>query len=162
MEAFWRYRSTSSCDQHDKNSTNRSSYHNVCLESCGHSGMALPPCHCLCQFFVANDELSCQLYQRSADMGLGVPFNIASYALLTYMIAHVTGLKPGEFIHTLGDSHVYLNHEEALLEQLKREPRPFPKMIIKRKVENIEDFKVEDFELVGYNPHPKLSMPMAV
>nr|CAI5855914.1 unnamed protein product [Callosobruchus analis] len=96
--------------------------------------MALPPCHCLCQFFVANDELSCQLYQRSADMGLGVPFNIASYALLTYMIAHVTGLKPGEFIHTLGDSHVYLNHKEALMEQLKREPRPFPKLIIKRKV----------------------------
>ncbi|CAH2013581.1 unnamed protein product [Acanthoscelides obtectus] len=124
--------------------------------------MALPPCHCLCQFFVADDELSCQLYQRSADMGLGVPFNIASYALLTYMIAHVTGLKPGEFIHTLGDSHVYLNHEEALREQLKREPRPFPKLIIKRKVDNIEDFKADDFELVGYNPHPKLSMPMAV
>lgn len=124
--------------------------------------MALPPCHCLVQFYVANEELSCQLYQRSADMGLGVPFNIASYALLTYMIAHVTGLKPGEFIHTLGDSHVYLNHVEALEEQMKRKPRPFPKLKIKRKVENIDDFTFDDFELVGYNPHPKLSMPMAV
>nr|XP_023022747.1 thymidylate synthase [Leptinotarsa decemlineata] len=124
--------------------------------------MALPPCHCLVQFFVGNDELSCQLYQRSADMGLGVPFNIASYALLTYMIAHVTGLKPGEFIHTLGDSHVYLNHIDALQEQLKREPRPFPKLRIKRTVEDIESFTADDFELIGYNPHPKLSMPMAV
>ncbi|XP_072380983.1 thymidylate synthase [Diabrotica undecimpunctata] len=124
--------------------------------------MALPPCHCLVQFFVANDELSCQLYQRSADMGLGVPFNIASYALLTYMIAHITDLKPGDFVHTLGDSHVYLNHVEVLKEQLKREPRPFPKLIIKRKVENIEDFTADDFEIKNYNPHPKLNMPMAV
>lgn len=124
--------------------------------------MALPPCHCLVQFYVANDELSCQLYQRSADMGLGIPFNIASYALLTYMIAHVTGLKLGEFIHTLGDSHVYLNHIEALEEQMKREPRPFPKLKIKRKVDNIDDFTFDDFELIGYQPHPKLSMPMAV
>ncbi|KAL3267480.1 hypothetical protein HHI36_011603 [Cryptolaemus montrouzieri] len=124
--------------------------------------MALPPCHCLAQFYVADNELSCMLYQRSADMGLGVPFNIASYALLTYMIAHVTGLKPGEFIHTLGDSHVYLNHVDALKEQLQRQPRNFPKLHIKRKVEKIEDFVADDFEIIGYNPHPKLSMPMAV
>ncbi|KAE8752504.1 hypothetical protein FOCC_FOCC000627 [Frankliniella occidentalis] len=124
--------------------------------------MALPPCHCLVQFYVANGELSCQLYQRSADMGLGVPFNIASYALLTYMIAHVTNLKPGEFIHTLGDAHVYKNHVVALEEQLKREPKPFPKLRIKRNVENIEDFKYEDFEVVDYNPHPKIEMIMAV
>merc|ERR1712002_1427342 len=106
--------------------------------------MALPPCHCLVQFYVADGELSCQLYQRSADMGLGVPFNIASYALLTYMIAHVCGLKPGEFVHTLGDAHVYSNHCEALEEQLKREPRPFPTLTIKRKVENITDFEFSD------------------
>ena len=124
--------------------------------------MALPPCHCLCQFYVANGELSCQLYQRSADMGLGVPFNIASYALLTCMIAHVTDLKPGELVHTLGDVHVYTNHCAALHEQLKREPRPFPMLNIKRKVKSINDFKFEDFDLVGYKPHPKIQMKMAV
>jgi len=124
--------------------------------------MALPPCHCLVQFYVANGELSCQLYQRSADMGLGVPFNIASYALLTHMIAHVTGLKPGEFVHTLGDTHVYLNHVEPLKEQLTRDPKPFPKLVIKRKVENIEDFTIEDIEVQGYDPHPKITMEMAV
>jgi len=124
--------------------------------------MALPPCHCLVQFYVANGELSCQLYQRSADMGLGVPFNIASYALLTYMIAHVTGLKPGDFVHSLGDAHVYSNHVEALEEQLKRDPRPFPTLSIKRKVENINDFTMEDFDLEGYKPHPKIKMDMAV
>lgn len=124
--------------------------------------MALPPCHCLCQFYVSNGELSCQLYQRSADMGLGVPFNIASYALLTYMIAHVTNLQPGDFIHTLGDAHVYSNHCDALEEQLKREPRPFPKLNIKRQVTSIDDFKFEDFEIVGYSPHPKIKMDMAV
>jgi len=124
--------------------------------------MALPPCHCLVQFYVANGELSCQLYQRSADMGLGVPFNIASYALLTHMIAHVTGLKPGEFVHTLGDTHVYLNHVEPLKEQLTRDPKPFPKLVIKRKVENIEDFTIDDFEVQGYDPHPKITMAMAV
>ena len=96
--------------------------------------MALPPCHCLAQFYVAEGELSCMLYQRSADMGLGVPFNIASYALLTYMIAHITGLKPGDFVHTLGDTHVYLNHIEPLKEQLLREPRKLPTMNIIRKV----------------------------
>jgi len=124
--------------------------------------MALPPCHCLVQFFVAEGKLSCQLYQRSADMGLGVPFNIASYALLTYMIAHVTNLEPGDFIHTLGDAHVYVNHIEPLKEQLQREPRPFPKLVIKRQVTDIEDFKVEDFEIVGYEPHKKIQMDMAV
>ncbi|XP_054264285.1 thymidylate synthase-like [Macrosteles quadrilineatus] len=124
--------------------------------------MALPPCHCLAQFYVANGELSCQLYQRSADMGLGVPFNIASYALLTYMIAHVTGLKPGEFVHTLGDSHVYLNHQNALRVQLTRTPRPFPSLTIRQKVNNIEEFTYQDFLLDNYNPHPKIEMEMAV
>ncbi|KAL4635252.1 thymidylate synthase [Arapaima gigas] len=124
--------------------------------------MALPPCHALCQFYVSEGELSCQLYQRSADMGLGVPFNIASYALLTYMIAHVTGLKPGEFVHTLGDAHVYVNHIEPLKVQLQREPRPFPKLQILRQVERIDDFRAEDFEICGYNPHPTIKMQMAV
>ncbi|XP_046666293.1 thymidylate synthase [Homalodisca vitripennis] len=124
--------------------------------------MALPPCHCLAQFYVADGTLSCQLYQRSADMGLGVPFNIASYALLTCMIAHVTDLKPGEFIHTLGDSHVYLNHREALQVQLTRAPRPFPTLKIKRTVTNIEDFTFDDFVLENYNPYPKIEMEMAV
>ncbi|KAM6900560.1 thymidylate synthase [Xenentodon cancila] len=124
--------------------------------------MALPPCHALCQFYVCDGELSCQLYQRSADMGLGVPFNIASYALLTYMIAHITGLKAGDFVHTLGDAHVYLNHIEPLREQLKREIRPFPKLRIKRKVERIDDFCAEDFEICDYNPHPTIKMQMAV
>merc|ERR1719190_84966 len=124
--------------------------------------MALPPCHCLVQFYVANGELSCQLYQRSADMGLGVPFNIASYALLTHMIAHVTDLKPGDFVHTFGDAHVYLNHLEPLKVQLEREPKPWPQIIIKRKVDNIEDFCIDDFEVVGYESHPKIAMDMAV
>lgn len=124
--------------------------------------MALPPCHCLVQFYVADGELSCQLYQRSADIGLGVPFNIASYALLTVMIAHVTGLKPGDFVHTLGDAHVYSNHVSALKEQCDRDPRPFPTIHIKRKVDNIEEFNFEDFEVRDYNPHPKIAMEMAV
>uniref|UniRef100_A0A2K5EZV8 Thymidylate synthase n=1 Tax=Aotus nancymaae TaxID=37293 RepID=A0A2K5EZV8_AOTNA len=124
--------------------------------------MALPPCHALCQFYVVNGELSCQLYQRSGDMGLGVPFNIASYALLTYMIAHITGLKPGDFVHTLGDAHIYLNHIEPLKIQLQREPRPFPKLKVLRKVEKIDDFKAEDFKVEGYNPHPTIKMEMAV
>nr|VZH89133.1 unnamed protein product [Spirometra erinaceieuropaei] len=124
--------------------------------------MVLPPCHCLVQFYVANGELSCMLYQRSGDMGLGVPFNIASYALLMLMIAHITGLKPGEFVHTIGDCHVYTNHKEALEEQLKRVPRPFPRLVIKRQVTDIDDFKAEDFELVGYKPYPKIPMKMAV
>lgn len=124
--------------------------------------MALPPCHCLVQFYVADGELSCQLYQRSADMGLGVPFNIASYALLTVMMAHVTGLKPGDFVHTLGDAHVYSNHVEALNVQCERTPRSFPKIHVKRDVTNIEDFKIEDFEITGYDPYPKIAMEMAV
>ncbi|XP_044777177.1 thymidylate synthase isoform X2 [Neomonachus schauinslandi] len=124
--------------------------------------MALPPCHALCQFYVVNGELSCQLYQRSGDMGLGVPFNIASYALLTYMIAHITGLKPGDFVHTLGDAHIYLNHIEPLKMQLQREPRPFPKLKILRKVETIDDFKAEDFQIEGYSPHPTIKMEMAL
>uniref|UniRef100_H2YU26 Thymidylate synthase n=1 Tax=Ciona savignyi TaxID=51511 RepID=H2YU26_CIOSA len=124
--------------------------------------MALPPCHALCQFYVCNGELSCQLYQRSADMGLGVPFNIASYSLLTYMIAHVTGLKPGDFVHTLGDAHVYLNHIEPLEEQLSREPRPFPTLKFAREIHDIDDFTMDDFILEGYKPHRKIEMEMAV
>ncbi|KAL1459395.1 hypothetical protein WDU94_011380 [Cyamophila willieti] len=124
--------------------------------------MALPPCHCLAQFYVADNKLSCQLYQRSADMGLGVPFNIASYSLLTYMIAHVTGLEPGEFVHTLGDHHVYLNHIEPLKIQLQRPLRPFPTLKIAREVKNIEDFQFDDFVLENYKPHPKIEMQMAV
>lgn len=124
--------------------------------------MALPPCHCLVQFYVSNGHLSCQMYQRSADMGLGVPFNIASYALLTYMIAHVTNLQPGDFVHTLGDAHVYSNHVEPLKEQLERTPRPFPTLKFKRQVERIEDFTFDDFVIEGYNPHPKINMEMAV
>ncbi|CAG4941355.1 unnamed protein product [Colias eurytheme] len=124
--------------------------------------MALPPCHCLAQFHVANGKLSCQLYQRSADMGLGVPFNIASYAILTHMIAHITELEAGEFIHTTGDTHVYLNHIEPLKIQLEREPRPFPTLEFSRKITSIDDFKIEDFVIKNYNPHPKIEMQMAV
>lgn len=126
--------------------------------------MALPPCHVMCQFYVNDGELSCQLYQRSADMGLGVPFNIASYALLTYMIAAITNLKPGDFVHTIGDAHVYKNHVEPLQKQLEREPKPFPKLNFKRmeEIKEIDDFKFEDFELVGYKCHPTIKMDMAV
>ncbi|XP_029051538.1 thymidylate synthase [Osmia bicornis bicornis] len=124
--------------------------------------MALPPCHCFVQFYVSNGELSSHLYQRSADMGLGVPFNIASYSLLTYMLAHITNLKPGEFVHTMGDCHVYLNHISALEEQIKRVPKPFPQLKIVRNVETIDDFIAEDFKLIGYEPHAKIPMPMAV
>ncbi|KAF1475608.1 Thymidylate synthase, partial [Pygoscelis antarcticus] len=120
--------------------------------------MALPPCHALCQFYVLNGELSCQLYQRSGDMGLGVPFNIASYSLLTYMIAHVTGLKVGYLIILLN----LLYAISLLLFQLQREPRPFPKLRILRKVEDISDFKAEDFQIEDYNPHPPIKMEMAV
>jgi len=124
--------------------------------------MALPPCHVLFQFYVANGKLSCQLYQRSADIFLGVPFNIASYALLTHMIAHVTGLEPGEFIHTLGDAHLYLNHLEQAKTQLARAPRPLPRLNIRRQVKDIDDFRYEDFEIVGYDPHPHIRAPVAV
>lgn len=124
--------------------------------------MALPPCHMFCQFYVFDGKLSCQLYQRSADMGLGVPFNIASYALLTYVIAHVCGLQPDEFIHTLGDAHVYENHVTALKEQIGREPYPFPTLRIKRQVTHIEDFKFDDFEVIDYQCHPTIKMDMVV
>lgn len=124
--------------------------------------MALPPCHVLFQFYVRNGRLSCQLYQRSADLFLGVPFNIASYALLTMMIAQVCGLKPGEFIHTMGDAHIYLNHIEQVKEQLSRELRKLPTMKINPEIMNIDDFKFEDFEIIGYDPHPAIKAPVAV
>ncbi|KAJ3300288.1 Thymidylate synthase [Borealophlyctis nickersoniae] len=144
--------------------------------------MALPPCHMFCQFYVSTPTpteptptLSCQLYQRSADVGLGVPFNIASYALLTIMLAHVTGLRPGEFIHVLGDAHIYNDHVEALKVQLQREPRPFPKIYVKETkregekqrsvdemVEELVGFEFDMFELVGYEPHGKINMKMSV
>jgi thymidylate synthase len=126
------------------------------------SEMALPPCHCFVQFYVSDFELSCLLYQRSADMGLGVPFNIASYALLTHMIAHVCGLKAGEFIHQIGDCHVYLNHLQPLEEQLSREPKPFPTLRFKRTIDDIEKFTSSDFEVLGYEFHPPIKMDMAV
>lgn len=124
--------------------------------------MALPPCHAFFQFYVAQGKLSCQLYQRSADIFLGVPFNIASYALLTLMIAQVSHLEPGEFIHTFGDAHLYSNHMEQAMLQLSREPRKLPVMKINPDVDNIFDFKFEDFELVGYDPHPHIKGKVAV
>lgn len=134
--------------------------------------MALPPCHCLAQFYVANNELSCQLYQRSADMGLGVPFNIASYSLLTIIIAHMTGLEPGEFIHTFGDVHIYKNHLDGINIQLSRQPRNFPTLRIvpnemasqhsNNDIKSIEDFAFENFVLTNYEPHPRIVLPMAV
>ncbi|MEX0744923.1 MAG: thymidylate synthase [Phycisphaeraceae bacterium] len=124
--------------------------------------MALPPCHLLFQFYVADGRLSCQLYQRSADIFLGVPFNIASYALLTMMVAQVTGLKPGEFIHTLGDAHLYLNHVEQARTQLAREPRPLPTMTLNPKVTSIFDFTFDDFKLEHYDPHPHIKAAVAV
>ena len=124
--------------------------------------MALPPCHAFFQFYVAEGRLSCQLYQRSADIFLGVPFNIASYALLTLMMAQVTGLEPGEFVHTLGDAHLYLNHLEQADEQLARTPLPLPRMQINPEVRSIFDFRFEDFELVGYEHHPHIKAPVAV
>ena len=124
--------------------------------------MALPPCHALFQFYVADGALSCQMYQRSADLFLGVPFNIASYALLTLMVAQVTGLAPAEFVLTLGDAHLYLNHMEQAREQLRRSPRPFPRMRLNPGVRELLDFGYEDFTLEGYEPHPAIKAPIAV
>ena len=124
--------------------------------------MALPPCHALFQFYVADGKLSCQLYQRSADVFLGVPFNIASYALLTMMVAQVTGLKLGEFVHTLGDAHLYLNHMEQVDEQLSRSAHELPKMSINPEIKSIFDFKYEDFTVEDYNPHPTIKAPIAI
>ena len=124
--------------------------------------MALAPCHLLFQFYVSEGKLSCQLYQRSADLFLGVPFNIASYALLTMMIAQVTGLRPGEFIHTFGDAHIYTNHQEQVQLQLSREPRPLPTMVLNPAVETLADFKYEDLALDSYDPHPRIAAPIAV
>jgi thymidylate synthase len=124
--------------------------------------MALPPCHVLFQFYVADGRLSCQLYQRSADYFLGVPFNIASYALLTMMVAQATGLQPGDFVHTFGDVHLYSNHFEQAQKQLAREPRPLPTMKLDPSVKSVFDFEYEHFELIGYDPHPHISAPVAV
>ena len=124
--------------------------------------MALPPCHVLFQFFVLDGELSCQLYQRSADLFLGVPFNIASYAILTLMVAQVCGLKPGTLVHTFGDLHLYKNHRDQARLQLSREPRPLPRMRLNPAIENIHDFDYKDFELTGYDPHPAIKAPIAV
>ena len=124
--------------------------------------MALPPCHCLFQFYVANGKLSCQLYQRSADIFLGVPFNIASYALFTHMIAHVCKLDVGDFVHTLGDAHIYSNHLAQADLQLSRKPKPLPRLVITREVQTIEDFRYEDFRVDGYEPDAAISAPVAV
>jgi len=124
--------------------------------------MALAPCHALFQFYVQDGELSCQLYQRSADLFLGVPFNIASYALLTMMVAQVTGLKPGDFIHTFGDIHIYSNHFEQARKQLDRECRPLPRMLLNPEVSSLEGFRLEDFTLEGYHPHPAIKAPISI
>lgn len=137
--------------------------HIVCAWNPGEiQHMALPPCHALFQFYVANGELSCQLYQRSADIFLGVPFNIASYALLTMMIAQVCDLRPKEFVHTFGDLHLYANHVDQAREQLSREPRPCPQMRLNPKIKTIDGFTYEDFELVNYDPHPAIKAPIAI
>jgi thymidylate synthase len=124
--------------------------------------MALPPCHILFQFYVAGGKLSCQLYQRSADIFLGVPFNIASYAFMLMMMAQATGLKPGEFIHTLGDAHIYLNHEEQVRLQLTREPRPLPRVKLNPEIKSVFDFRFEDFTIENYDPHPHIKGAISV
>ena len=132
------------------------------VENARQNKQALPPCHCLFQFYVANGKLSCQLYQRSADVFLGVPFNIASYALLTMMMAQVTGLEPGDFVHTFGDVHLYSNHREQADLQLTREPLPLPTMKLNPEISSIFDFTFDDFELVGYEFHPHIKAPVAI
>jgi thymidylate synthase len=124
--------------------------------------MALPPCHAFFQFWVGGGLLSCQMYQRSADVFLGVPFNIASYALLTAMVAQVTGFQPGELIHTLGDAHLYLNHLEQADTQLSRAPRPFPKLVLDPSITRLDDFRFEHVSIEGYDPHPAIKAPVAV
>jgi thymidylate synthase len=124
--------------------------------------MALPPCHAFFQFYVADGKLSCQLYQRSADVFLGVPFNIASYALLTHLIAQLTGLQPGEFVHTLGDTHLYLNHLDQARLQLTREPRPLPKLMLSPTITDIDSIELSDIDVVGYDPHPGIKAPISV
>ncbi|HAP6237588.1 TPA: thymidylate synthase, partial [Enterococcus faecium] len=124
--------------------------------------MALPPCHTMFQFYVQEGRLSCQLYQRSGDVFLGVPFNIASYALLTHLIAHETGLAVGEFVHTLGDAHLYINHIEQMKEQLSREIRAFPTLVLNQEKQSVFDFEMEDIQLEGYDPHPAIKAPIAV
>ncbi|MFL5171321.1 MAG: thymidylate synthase, partial [Microvirga sp.] len=124
--------------------------------------MALAPCHCLFQFYVAEGRLSCQLYQRSADAFLGVPFNIASYALLTHMMAQATGLQPGDFVHSFGDAHLYLNHLEQARLQLSRDPRPLPRLRLNPAVRSLFDFRYEDVAIEGYEPHPAIRAPVAV
>lgn len=131
-------------------------------ENVAHNKAALPPCHAFFQFYVAEGKLSCQLYQRSADVFLGVPFNIASYALLTLMMAQVCGYEAGDFVHTFGDAHIYSNHKEQIATQLQREPRPLPQMKLNPSIDNILDFQYEDFELIGYDPHPLIRGTVSV